>query len=135
MKLSTLISQRKKRKNRILLVEDENIVAKDIKNMLMELGYLVCGPVSSGPEAIKSVKEKNPSLVLMDIKLKGEMDGIEASKRIHKIINIPIIYMTSYTDDQTFNRAKRTNHQGYLVKPLEKFEIKDVIDQAIKNTR
>jgi len=132
MKLSTL-SSLKRRKFRILLVEDENIVAMDIKNMLMELGYLVCGPVSSGPEAIKSVKEKNPGLVLMDIRLKGEMDGIEASKRIHKIINIPIIYMTSYTDDQTFNRAKKTNPQGYLIKPLEKFEIKNIIDQVINN--
>lgn len=133
MKLSNL-SSLKRRKVRILVVEDENIVAMDIKNMLMELGYLVCGPVSSGKEAIKSVKEKNPSLVLMDIKLKGEMDGIEASECIHKIINIPIIYMTSHTDNQTFNRAKKTNPQGHLVKPLEKLEIKNIIDQVIKNT-
>jgi len=133
MKLSTLSSQ-KRRKLRILLVEDEIIIARDIKNMLIELGYFVWGPVSSGEEAIQIVKEKNPSLVLMDIKLKGELDGIEASEYIHKITNIPIIYITSHTDDQTFNRAKKTNPQGYLVKPLEKFEIKNIIDQTIKNT-
>jgi len=118
MKLSTFSNQ-KRRKLRILLVEDEIIIARDIKNMLMELDYFVCGPVSSGKEAIQSVKGKNPNLILMDIKLKGKMDGIEASEYIHKIINIPIIYMTSYTDDQTFKRAKKTNHQGYLIKPIE----------------
>ena len=86
-------------KSTILVVEDENIIARDIQNKLKRLGYAVSAVVFSGEEAISKVEETHPNLVLMDIMLKGDMDGIEAAGQIHSLFDIPVVYMTAYADD------------------------------------
>jgi PAS domain S-box-containing protein len=110
-------------KKQILIVEDEIIAAMDIQKRLINLGYNVPAIVSSGEEAIIKVKENKLDLVLMDINLNGEMDGIEATSRIHSFSDIPIIYLTAYSDDITLARAKITEPYAYIVKPFKDREL------------
>jgi len=103
----------------LLIVEDESIVALYIKYRAELLGYEVVGIASSGEEALKLIKEKKPDLVLMDIVLKGEMDGIEAAEIIKRDYNILVVYLTAHSDKETLDRAKQTEPFGYLIKPFE----------------
>ncbi|HET8686153.1 MAG TPA: response regulator, partial [Methanosarcina sp.] len=96
------------KKAKILVVEDQNIVALNIRNKLKNLGYTVPGTASTGEEAIRKAELTNADLVLMDIMLKGEMDGIEAAREIKNRLGIPVLYLTAYTDDETLERAKTT---------------------------
>jgi CheY-like chemotaxis protein len=107
----------------ILVVEDEIITAMDLQTRLKNMGYNVPVVVSSGEEAIKKVKENNPDLVLMDINLNGEMDGIEAATQIHSFSDIPVIYLTAFCDDTTLERAKITEHYAYIIKPIKEREL------------
>jgi PAS domain S-box-containing protein len=116
---------------RILIVEDEIITAKDIKECLQDIGYMVLAIVSSGEEAIKKAEEANPDLILMDIVLKGEMDGIETAKQIRSISNIPIIYLTAYSDKNILERAKITEPFGYILKPFNERELQINIEIAL----
>ncbi len=116
---------------RILVVEDESVVAKDIQWSLKGLGYEICGWASSGEEAIRKAKELRPDLVLMDIVLKGDMDGVQASERIRKSFNIPVIYLTAYADDHTLQRAKVTEPYGYILKPFEERELHTTVEVAL----
>jgi PAS domain S-box-containing protein len=116
---------------KILVVEDEGIVAEDIRRSLQNLGYTVSAVVSSGQEAVKKAEEHKPNLVLMDIVLKGEIDGIEAANRIRLCFNIPVIYLTAYTDERTLDRAKVTEPFGYIVKPFEDRELRMTIEMAL----
>ncbi|MEW5949611.1 MAG: response regulator [Thermodesulfobacteriota bacterium] len=116
---------------KILVVEDEGIVAEDIRGSLESLGYTVSAVVSSGQEAIKKAEEYKPDLVLMDIVLKGEIDGIEAANQIHLCFNIPIVYLTAYADERTLDRAKVTEPLGYIVKPFEDRELRTTIEMAL----
>ncbi|OUL31608.1 response regulator [Nostoc sp. 106C] len=120
---------------KILVVEDEAIVAKDLRNRLTRFGYMVPGVASSGQEAINKALEFCPDLVLMDIKLKGEMDGVEAAQEIHKHLDIPIIYLTAYADDNTLERAKVTEPFGYLLKPFKERELQTNIEIALTKHR
>src|ERR1051325_716721 len=97
----------------ILVVEDENIVAKDIQQSLKKLGYDVVGVSATGEDAIEKAEQAKPSLVLMDIMLKGEMSGIEAADYIRQKLNIPVIYLTAYADSGTLSKAKVTEPYGY----------------------
>lgn len=115
----------------IILVEDEIIVAADVKNRLENMGYSVLGIFDTGEEAIEKVGELKPNLVLMDIVLKGEMDGIDAALKIRELFNIPIIYLTAYSDEKTLERAKVTEPFGYVLKPFEDREIQSAIEMAI----
>lgn len=115
-------------KANILIVEDELIVAKDIQNRLTKFGYGVVAVVSSGSDAVKKAVENNPDLVLMDIRLKGDIDGIEAAKIIYKDLNIPIVYLTANADDRTLERAKATEPFGYILKPFKEKELKTTIE-------
>ncbi|WP_414527683.1 ATP-binding protein [Nodularia chucula] len=115
----------------IVIVEDEAIVAKDLRNRLQKFGYTVPAIAHSGQEAINKSLEICPDLVLMDIRLKGEMDGIEAAQEIHKHLDIPIIYLTAYADDQTLERAKITEPFGYLLKPFKERELQINIEIAL----
>ncbi len=115
----------------IMLVEDEIIVAADVKYRLENMGYDVSGIVDTGEEAIEKAGEKRPDLILMDIVLKGEMDGIEAAQRIREDYDIPIIYLTAYSDEKTLQRAKVTEPFGYVLKPFEDREIQSAIEMAI----
>ncbi len=116
---------------KILVVEDENIVAKDIENSLKSLGYAVSAVVSSGEEAVKSAEDTHPDLVLMDIVLKGEMDGVQAAEQIHDQFNIPVVYLTAYADEKTIQRATTTEPFGYIVKPFERRELQSSIKVAL----
>lgn len=123
------------KKKQILIVEDERIVAEGIKMSLQELGYCVSGVVSSGEEAIIEVKENNVDLVLMDITLRGEMNGIEAATRIHARFDIPFVYLTAHADDKTMERAKITEPFGYIFKPYENRDLHSTIMKALCNHR
>lgn len=119
----------------IMIVEDENIVALDIRYSLEKLGYSVCAVVASGEEAIVYASVEEPDLILMDIELRGEMDGIEASDRIHQAQDVPIIYLTAYTDTKTLERAKITEPHGYVLKPFEERELHTIIEMSLYRHR
>ncbi len=116
---------------RIVVVEDENIVAKDIQNTLERLGYDVPCVVSTGEHAIKKISELNPDLVLMDIMLKGEIDGIDTAEKVRNRFNIPVVYLTAYTDEKTLKRAKITEPYAYILKPFEPRELHVNIEMAL----
>jgi PAS domain S-box-containing protein len=116
---------------RILLVEDENIVAMEIADLLQALGHSVCGVVASGEDAITGAADANPDLILMDIRLKGEVDGIQAAQHVHTHLDIPVVYLTAYADDGTVQRAKVTEPFGYLVKPFDEQQLHTAIEMAL----
>ena len=116
---------------KILVVEDESIVAMDIKHRLENMGYIVPAITSSGEEAVEKASETNPDLVLMDIVLKGEMDGIDAAQQIKDNLDIPVVYLTAYSDERTLKRAKITGPFGYIIKPFEDRELHSAIEVAL----
>jgi len=116
---------------KILIVEDESIVALNIQSRLERLGYVVTANIPSGETAIQKVEETSPDLVLMDIKLKGTVDGIEAAGQIRNRFQIPVVYLTAYSDDETLNRAKLTEPYGYILKPFESRDLCTVIEVAL----
>ncbi len=116
---------------RIMIVEDEWTVAEDIKISLQNLGYAISSVTSSGKEAIQKAEEDRPDLVLMDIVLQGEMDGIEAANQIRSRFNIPIVYLTAYADEKVLERAKITEPSGYIVKPFINEDLKITIEIAL----
>lgn len=118
-------------KAQILIVEDEAIVAEDIKNVLENLGYVVSGTVSSGEESIERAHEDKPDLVLMDIVLQGELDGIEAAHQIYSRYDIPIVFLTSCTDPGTMGRSKLMDLYGCIYKPFKEGELSMNIDMAL----
>ncbi len=118
-------------KKQILVVEDERIVAEYIKENLQNIGYSVPSIASSGAKAIKEVEDKSPDLVLMDIVLKGEMDGIETAMQIRSRFNIPVVYLTAYTDKKLLERAKITAPFGYITKPFNEKDLRVNIEIAL----
>ena len=118
-------------KIKLLVVEDESIVAMDIKHRAESLGYEVTAITPSGEEAIELVKKNQVDLVLMDIVLKGEMDGIETAQKIHDDFDIPVLYLTAYSDEETLKRAKITEPFGYIIKPFEDRELHTAVEIAI----
>jgi len=119
----------------VLIVEDERIVAEDIRQSLEDFGYEVVGIVGTGADAIKKAKELLPSICLMDICLKGPMDGIDAAKKIVEEAEVPIVFLTSYTDVETVYRVKSVGACGYLVKPFTGREILAGIETALVRAR
>jgi len=115
----------------ILVVEDESIVAEHIRRSLINMGYSVPSVASSGPEAIKEVEDKSPDMVLMDIVLKGEMDGIETAMQIRSRFNIPVVYLTAYSDEKILERAKITEPYGYVIKPFNERDLHTNIEIAL----
>ena len=118
-------------REKILIVEDERVVAMDIQNRLKDLGYFVCGSASSGEDAVKKTSELQPDLVLMDIVLKGDMDGIDAAGQIRERFNIPVVYLTAFSDEKTLQRARLTGPYGYILKPFEDSELRSNIEMAL----
>lgn len=116
---------------KLLVVEDESIVALDIKQRAESLGYQVTGIAPSGEEALELVAQEKPDLVLMDIVLKGEMDGIETAEQIREKWDLPVIYLTAYSDEKTLERAKLTQPFGYLIKPFEDRDLHSAVEMAI----
>lgn len=119
-------------KKRILIAEDEFVVANDIKQSLESMGYRVDGIVTSGEKAIMKAESKKPNLVLMDIILRGEMDGIDAAKQIRASIDVPVIFLTAYVNEKLIERAKEAEAFGYLIKPFEANQLKASIEIALK---
>lgn len=115
----------------ILIVEDEGIVAMELKSRLQSMGYRVIGNAATGEMAIQKAGALQPDLILMDIKLKGTIDGITAAEQIRTQLDIPIIYLTAYADAQTLQRAKITEPYGYLLKPFEERELQIAIEMAL----
>lgn len=116
---------------RILVVEDESIVAKDIQNTLIKLGYEVPATASSAASAYEKLEMIKPDLVFLDIKLKGEEDGIHIAEHIKEKYNIPVIFLTSYVDQATLDRAKVTEPYGYIVKPFNESDLKTTVEMAL----
>ncbi len=120
---------------RILVVEDEHIVAMGIKKMLKSLGYTVTGVASSGEDAISKAESTFPDVVLMDIMLKGDMDGVEAAKEIRERFDVPVVYLTAYSDNKILERAKRTEPFGYIIKPFDEKDLYSSIEVALRRQR
>ncbi len=115
----------------ILVTEDESIVRKDIEMRLKKLGYNIVGTADTGLKAIDIAKEKKPDLALMDIMLKGDMTGIEAAAEIKTFLDIPIIFLTAYSDDKTLEKAKGSEPHAYLLKPFKESDVRTSIEMAI----
>lgn len=112
---------------KILIVEDDDIIARVEDWRLKNLGYTVCGRATNGPEAMELVANQKPDVVLMDINIKGEIDGIETARMIKKEFNIPVIYVTSHSDGATLVRAKETKPDGFILKPFEDNDLRIAI--------
>ena len=118
-------------KVKILVVEDEAIVARDIKVCLNKIGYEVLGSYSSGEKALEAIENNPPELILMDIMLKGKMSGIDTSAIVKEKYGIPIVFLTAYTDEQTINKAKITEPYGYIIKPFKEIDLRTSIEMAL----
>ncbi len=114
----------------ILIVEDERLVARDLERRLSRLGYTVVAQVASGSEAIQQTLAHRPDLVLMDIRLKGEMDGIEAAGFIRTHLNTRVIYMTAYVDEATLTRAQATRPAAFLTKPFSESSLHQTLQRV-----
>ncbi|MDG2332089.1 MAG: response regulator [Flavobacteriales bacterium] len=115
----------------VLVVEDESIVSKDIQYSLKKLGYEVVGSSATGAKAIELALDLKPNVVLMDIMLKGDINGIEASAEIKKSLNIPIIFLTAYADENTLEKAKITEPYAYILKPFKEIDLHTSIEMAL----
>ena len=120
---------------RILIVEDEAVVALHLRQALTKLGHKVAGIATTGDQALKLIDEVFPDIILMDINIQGEMDGIETAKRIPRYLHIPIIYLTAYSEDTTLKRAADTCPYGYLIKPFLDRELHATIKMALERSR
>jgi signal transduction histidine kinase/DNA-binding response OmpR family regulator len=116
---------------RILIVEDESVIAKDIEVTLEHMGYEVAGHEVAGEDAQRAVERDAPDVVLMDIALQGPMDGVEAARRIHAAHNIPVVYLTAYADEAILERVRQTAPFGYIIKPFKAKELRLAIEMAL----
>jgi PAS domain S-box-containing protein len=119
-------------KTQILVVEDESIIALNLTENLKSLGYGVVGIAASGEKAVQKAVKLHPDLVLMDIRLKGKMDGIQAAQQIWESLQIPVIYVTGHSDQSTLQRAKITAPFGYIIKPVKERELSVAIEMALQ---
>ncbi|MEG3223993.1 MAG: hypothetical protein BME94_00340 [Methanobacteriales archaeon Met13] len=117
---------------KILLVEDDGLIAMQIQLELEGWGYTVLGAAPSSEDAVSMARELSPDLILMDIVMQGKYDGIEAVEKIKRHQDIPVIYTTGYHDDETIERARKTNPEAYLLKPYRSFEIRAAIEITIQ---
>ena len=118
-------------KVKVFVVEDESIVSKDIQNSLIKIGYEVVGSSPTGEKAIEDIQNSSPDIVLMDIMLKGEINGIETAEIVRNNFSIPIIFLTAYTDEDTLQKAKITEPHGYILKPFKEIDLQTSIEMAI----
>ncbi|MHC4540829.1 MAG: response regulator, partial [Planctomycetota bacterium] len=117
--------------HKILIVEDEGVVALDIEARLKRLGYNTVDTACFGDEAVKKAAKLAPDLVLMDIKLRGDMDGTEAARQIRDRFNIPVVYVTAYSDEAILKSAKASEPYGYIVKPFGNRELRATVEMAL----
>lgn len=117
---------------RALIVEDETLIAEELKARLGLLGFSVIAAVDSGEEGIAIATRERPDLVLMDIRLKGKKDGVQATEEIRQQVDVPIVYLTAYSDRLTVDRAKQTDYDGFILKPFRAGELQSTIEIAMK---
>ncbi len=127
-----LISMQEKK---ILIVEDEGVVALSLQAVLTKMGYSVAGIAVTGAEAISLATAHRPDVILMDIHIKGDMDGIQTTEKINALMDVPVIFLTAYADDETVKRAIKTGSFSYLVKPYNPRELYSNIELAIYRRR
>jgi DNA-binding response OmpR family regulator len=119
-------------KPRALIVEDEILIAEELKARLSLLGFSVIAAVDSGEEGIAIATRERPDLVLMDIRLKGKKDGVQATREIHQQVDVPIVYLTAYSDRLTVDRARGTEYDGFVLKPFRAGELQSTIEIAMQ---
>ena len=117
---------------KVLIVEDDNVILSIEKWRLSKLGYEICGSAGTGAEAMECVAHMRPDIVLMDITLKGAMDGIETASQIKKNFNIPVIFVTSHTDEEILSRARAVNPDGFVKKPFDDDSLRIAIELGLK---
>ena len=117
---------------RALIVEDETLIAEELRERLSRLGFSVIAVVDTAEEGIAIATRECPDLVLMDIRLKGEKDGVQATKEIHDQVDVPIVYLTAYSDQLTVDRVKETEHDAYILKPFQRRELESTIEVAMQ---
>src|SRR5262249_48831648 len=116
---------------KILIVEDERVVARDIQKRLHRVGYTVAGITAFGEEAVRVAQDLRPDLVLMAIRLQGSVDGVDAAEQIRSRCQLPVVYLTAYADDNTLQRARVTEPFGYVLKPFDERDLRTVIEMAL----
>ena len=131
---TALAAEPAKKGFQVLVVEDEAIIAMDILGMLKNMGCTESEAVFSGEESVQKVAENRPDLVLMDIRLKGRMDGIQAAHQIFYRYDVPVVYLTAFGDEATIDRANGSARFGYLTKPFEENELRSTIRNALDQT-
>ncbi|MCK7467542.1 MAG: response regulator [Desulfosudis oleivorans] len=119
------------KKKRVLIVEDEGIIARDVRQKLEDMEYTVVGTASTAEEAIQKARRLSPHVVLMDIVLRGAVDGIAAARTIGDELGIPIIFLTAFADDDTLAMAKLTKPYGYILKPFDENDLRTNIEIAL----
>jgi CheY-like chemotaxis protein len=117
---------------RALIVEDEILIAEELKERLSLLGFSVIAAVDSAEEGIAIATRERPDLVLMDVRLKGKKDGIQAAGEIHQQVDVPVVYLTAYSDQLTVERAKGTEFDGFILKPFRTRELQSTIEIAMQ---
>ena len=117
---------------KVLIVEDDKVIVNVAQWRLSKLGYDVCGSAGTGADAMEMVEKMRPDIVLMDITLMGEIDGIETAGRIKKNFNIPVIFVSAYIDEATLSRAKAINPDGFIKKPFEDDDLRIAIELGLK---
>jgi|SRR5882757_2623250 DNA-binding response OmpR family regulator len=117
---------------RVLIVEDESLIAEELRDRLSRLGFSVIATVDSAEEGIALATQNRPDLILMDIRLKGEKDGVQAANEIRQQVDVPIVYLTAYSDLLTVDRVRASEHDGYILKPFHARELQSTIDVAMK---
>ena len=115
---------------KILVVEDERIIARDICKTLEDMGYTVCGSARSSTEALEQAAAERPHLVLMDVRIDGELDGIELSTELKRLYQVPVVFLTGNTDEVTLQRAFRAEPDGYLSKPFSRATLRTAMEVA-----
>jgi CheY-like chemotaxis protein len=116
---------------RILIVEDERLIALDLQRRLTRLGYSVVALAASGVEAIQKALALHPDVVLMDIRLQGDMDGVEAAQQIQASAAIPVVFMTAYVDEETHQRVRATSRWGCLYKPFTPHQVQSTLEHVL----
>jgi len=120
------------REPRALIVEDEALIAEELRERLLRLGFSIIATVDSAEEGVAIATRERPDLVLMDIRLRGEKDGVEAAREIRQQVDVPIVYLTAYSDRLTVDRAKQTEHDGFILKPFLRRELQPTIEVAMR---
>jgi len=117
---------------RALIIEDEILIAEELKERLSQLGYAVVGAVDSADAGIAIATREQPDVVLLDIRLKGEKDGIQAAREIRQRVDLAIVYVTAYSDPLTVERVKHTDYDGYILKPFHRRDLQSTIQIAME---